>query len=84
MKKVLFNVSFKDRYTGEMNKAGATAEMSEERIAEIKEVNPNFISVIGNVESAPVQGEPEVEPEGEPVAEEDETPTPPKKGKGKK
>ena len=54
MKKVLINVDFKDRYTGEMHKAGATEEMSEERIAEVKEVNPNFISVVGNVEE-PVQ-----------------------------
>lgn len=49
MKKVVFNESFKDRYTGELCKAGDTAEMTEERVAEIKEVNPNFISVIGNV-----------------------------------
>ena len=50
MKKVLINIDFKDRYTGEMHKAGATEEMSEERVAEVKEVNPNFISVVGNVE----------------------------------
>lgn len=49
MKKVLINVSFKDRYTGEKHKAGDTEEMSEERIAEVKEVNPHFISVVGNV-----------------------------------
>lgn len=49
MKKVVFNVSFKDRYTGKMNVAGKTAEISEERVAEIKEVNPNFITVIGSV-----------------------------------
>ena len=56
MKKVLINVSFKDRYTGKTRVAGKTAEMSEERVAEIKEVNPNFITVIGNVENAPVNG----------------------------
>ena len=56
MKKVLINVSFKDRYTGKTRVAGKTAEMSEERVAEIKEVNPNFITVIGNVEDAPVNG----------------------------
>lgn len=50
MKKVLFNVTFTDRYTGEMRVAGETAEMTEERVAEIKEVNPNFLSVIGNVD----------------------------------
>ena len=49
MKKVLINVSFEDRYTGETHKAGDTEEMSEERIAEVKEVNPHFISVVGNV-----------------------------------
>lgn len=54
MKKVLINADFKDRYTGEMHKAGKTEEMSEERIAEIKEVNPNFISVVGNVEEPEV------------------------------
>lgn len=56
MKKVLINVSFKDRYTGKTRVAGETTEMSEERVAEIKEVNPNFISVIGNVEDASVNG----------------------------
>ena len=50
MKKVLFNVTFIDRYTGEERVAGTTAEMTEERVAEIKEVNPNFLSVIGNAE----------------------------------
>lgn len=43
--------------------AGKTAEMSVERIQEIKEVNPNFISVIGNVE--PKAEEPKVEQEAE-------------------
>ena len=56
MKKVLINVSFKDRYTGKTRVAGKTAEMSEERVAEIKEVNPTFITGIGNVEDAPVNG----------------------------
>lgn len=74
MKKVLINVDFKDRYTGEMHKAGATEEMSEERVAEVKEVNPNFISVVGNVE------EPK-KPEDE--KSEDEKPED-KKAKGKK
>lgn len=51
MKKVQFNVSFKDRYTGKINEAGKCAEMTEERVKEIKEVNPNFITVIGNAET---------------------------------
>ncbi len=49
MKKVLINVSFNDRYTDKEHTAGKTEVMSEERIAEIKEVNPHFISVVGNV-----------------------------------
>lgn len=48
MKKVLINVNFKDRYTGEMYAAGKTAEMTEERVREIKEVSPNFVTVIGD------------------------------------
>lgn len=47
MRTVLVNVAFLDKYTKKMYVAGKTYEMSEERIAEIKEVNPNFITVIG-------------------------------------
>ena len=51
MKKVVVNVPFIDRYTGKLLKAdGKPIEMTEERVAEVKEVNPNFISVVGNVE----------------------------------
>lgn len=51
MKKVVVNVPFFDRYTGELHKAdGKPIEMTEERVAEVKEVNPNFITVVGNVE----------------------------------
>lgn len=50
MKKVLINVSFKDRYTGKMHTAGSTTEMTEERIKEVKEINPNFVTVIGTIE----------------------------------
>ena len=50
MRTVLVNVSFRDKYTGEVYVAGKTYPMSEERIKEVKEVNPNFITVI----SAPV------------------------------
>ena len=51
MKKVVVNVPFIDRYTGELHKAdGKPIEMTEERVAEVKEVNPNFITVVGNVE----------------------------------
>lgn len=47
MRTVLVNVAFRDKYTKKMYVAGKTYEMSEERIAEIKEVNSNFITVIG-------------------------------------
>lgn len=55
MKKiVLVNVDFKDAYTGEVHEAGSKCEMTEERIAEVKAVNPEFVSVVGTVtESAP-------------------------------
>lgn len=51
MKKVVVNVEFIDRYTKKKVKAGSKLELTEERIAEIKEVNPHFITVIGNVEN---------------------------------
>lgn len=51
MKKVLVNIEFKDAYTGKLYKAGQKIELSEERVAEVKGVNKNMISVIGNVEA---------------------------------
>lgn len=50
MKKVLINISFKDKYSGELFVAGATTEMTEERIDEIKEVNSDFVTIIDDVE----------------------------------
>ena len=50
MKIVLVNVDFIDVYTGEMHRAGDKVEMTEARIAEVKAVNPEFVSVIGSVE----------------------------------
>ena len=51
MKLVVVNIPFVDRYTGKMHKAdGKPVKMTAERVAEIKEVNPNLITVIGNVE----------------------------------
>lgn len=50
MKRVLVNTGFKDRYSGKMYGAGKIIKMDEERIAEVKEVNPNLITVLGNVE----------------------------------
>lgn len=52
MKKVLVNVAFTDAYTGEKYEAGQRIVMSQERIAEVKEVDRNLISVVGNVPTA--------------------------------
>lgn len=49
MKTVLVNITFRDAYTGEIRIAGKTYQMSEERVKEVKEVNPNFVTVVGNV-----------------------------------
>jgi hypothetical protein len=53
MKKiVLVNYDFKDAYSGKLHKAGDKVKMTDERIAEVKAVNPDFVSVIGIVEEA--------------------------------
>ena len=49
-KLVLINEAFKDVYTKKMHTPGETEEMTDERIAEIKAVNPDFVTVIGVVE----------------------------------
>jgi len=54
---VLVNVEFKDARTGKKHIAGKTIELSDERIAEVKEVNPNFITVIGDAEPDQVEQE---------------------------
>lgn len=63
MKQVLVNVTFRDRYNSTVvYEAGKTYPMSEERIKEVKEVNPNFITVVGNAAvTAPVEEVPEEE-----------------------
>lgn len=62
MKKVLVNFDFIDAYTGKLRKAGSKAEMTDERIAEIKSINPDFVTVIGVVEEkAPEEKTPEGE-----------------------
>lgn len=69
MKKiVLVNVDFRDVYTGEMHMAGSKCEMTEARVAEVKAVNPEFVSVIGTVAEQEAV-EPVVEPVVEPAAE---------------
>ena len=50
MKKVYIEMPFKDRYTGKIYNPGKTVERTDERVAEIKAVNPNFITVVGVVE----------------------------------
>lgn len=47
---VLVNFDFKDVYTGKMHTAGSKVEMTDERIAEVRSVNPEFVSVIGVAE----------------------------------
>lgn len=49
-KLVLVNVDFKDVYTGKLHKAGDREEMTDMRIAEVKAVNPDFVTVVGSVE----------------------------------
>ena len=56
MKKiVLVNVDFIDAYTGELRKAGSRVEMTDERIAEVKAVIPEGVSVVGKVEEPVIE-----------------------------
>ena len=74
MRTVLVNVTFRDKYTGEKYEAGKTYPMSEERVKEVKEVNPNFVTVIGEApapaEEAPETPEAPDVPDAEAPAEE--------------
>lgn len=60
MKKVMINVDFIDAETGKVRKAGTKVNLTEDRIAEIRAVNPELITVIGTVEEKkgkePAQG----------------------------
>lgn len=47
MKIVLINHDFRDAYTGKMHVAGSREKMTAERVTEIKAVNPEFVTVIG-------------------------------------
>ena len=56
MSKVLINTNFYDAHTGELYIAGEFTDLTEERIAEVKLVDPNFITVVkaeSNTGSAP-------------------------------
>ena len=68
---VLINANFRDAYTGEIHRAGDKAIMDDERIHEIRGVNPEFVSVIGVVEEV-------IE---EPIEEDIEEPVKDKKSK---
>lgn len=62
-KKVLINERFKDVYNPKkIYKPGDTEVMTVERITEIKSVNPNFVTVIGEVEEPPVKEPPATPP----------------------
>ncbi len=50
---VLVNTDFRDRHTGKIHKAGKTLKMSDDRITEVRSVNPDFVTVIGTVEEEP-------------------------------
>lgn len=51
---VLINEKFKDVYNPKkIYEPGETAEMTVERITEIKAVNPNFVTIIGEVKEPP-------------------------------
>lgn len=57
MREVLVNSTFEDKYTHKKYEGGKTYPMSEARIAEIKEVNPNLITVIGESKEKSPEGE---------------------------
>ena len=60
---VLINEKFKDVYNPKkIYKPGTTEEMTVERITEIKSVNPNFVTIIGEVEEPPVAEAPATPP----------------------
>ena len=56
MKKVMINVDFIDAETGKVRKAGTKVNLTEDRIAEIRAVNPELITVMGTVEEKKGKG----------------------------
>ena len=52
MKRVRVEIPFIDRVTGEAYEANAEITLTEERIAEIRTVNVNMLSVLGDAEPA--------------------------------
>lgn len=57
MKKVIINVDFIDAHTGKVRKAGSKAQMTNERVEEIRAVNPDLITVYGSVEEPQQAGQ---------------------------
>ena len=49
MNRVLVNIDFKDAHTCELHKAGKEIELTDERVAEVMEVDKNMISVLESV-----------------------------------
>lgn len=49
MYKCSVNREFKDKHTGNLIVAGATLELSEERIKEIRDVDKTLITVLGEI-----------------------------------
>lgn len=49
MKEVIINTDFRDRYTGKKHIAGKTEKMTDERVKEIKEINSELVTVIGDI-----------------------------------
>lgn len=47
MKIVLINQDFRDVNTGKIHRAGDKEEMTAERIAEVKAVDPELVTIIG-------------------------------------
>lgn len=47
MKIVLINQDFRDAYTGKIHAAGTKEKMTAERVNEIKAVDPDFVTIIG-------------------------------------
>ena len=46
----MVHTAFNDKHTGEAYEVGKEYEFTAERIAEIREVGSNFISIVGKVE----------------------------------
>ena len=55
MKRVKVLIPFLDKVTGESRKADDIFEVSDERLAEIRKVNVNMVTVLGEVEEEPIE-----------------------------